>query len=916
PLLHRFALEYPHYALPAGMPSGDLPAQATPRRLAFVRIPGGQNALIHSVSLPEENRGRANNFLSHVLICPSLKPRDALATWASLEWAEACEQGTELSRLDELPAAGPISDEAVTAFLKEKAPAPDANLATLISPARLASSPRKRRELLRLVLTGCQLVLDKAPGAARGRLYVLAEPGLTALLLYAATRLLPDSLARKLTFSTYEHYRRDLRSYKHALVVGTYTADPAEGLDKDFYTVHGYALDTFQHTCSPELSATDGGDMGEWIDLAARGEWTTVDRIHGVMGKKNAAVISVQDALQAFSLSQSLAAGEANVQDLLRARGTAWGATILRRYRDAVWPIVRDASLDSPVVRDAFAEMLWEHRNELQQRASGVLRTLPAGDSPAQWQAHWQLLQSVWKVHPAKLWDVLGRILPPPPYPAGLRAAVLDVLQNSGTIQQTRKVGCQPLLRGCTSADLQQLAESSLDRRWFVRALCYSLLERDTEAAAARYLHSGDDLLIRVFWKEFRLVKSESQRRVLLAPLFGGADDPRRFLSRSLKYGCRLPAQTWQRLLDLIDSWSKEWTDFWTSDNHLGSFLHLLRACGKEAAPLWQRFSAQLNEGLLVPGDAYQKALLMELLAAKECPGKTLPGSVARCAADWGLLRDHFEKAAAIPEERRKLIIEACERRGIDAVELLTRYFERFVLPQRLKKEVVDDFIGFFHTFCPPKGEYQAYSCRLLWWLQMAESCPEHSSRAIFQRYYLEKHVPLAFRWRLAEENFRSGKLLESVFEHLPRPTEAGAATAVPDGEDGFGVGPVGSLRLRKQLILALLLGLACGAGAGGLAKLLGETMRLALYLGIGIAGGIIGGSILSLLVFSGRRLRTTVVALSTPPAEGEESTVAPQQLPPLSGPHDQGSQSAEGEAHQAGAGGVAEHDNLPAEDG
>ncbi len=83
PLLLRFALEYPSYELPAGMTGDDL--SAAPRRLALVRIPGGQRALIHSVHVPKE-RGRANNFFSHVLLRPTLTARAALVTWGSPEW--------------------------------------------------------------------------------------------------------------------------------------------------------------------------------------------------------------------------------------------------------------------------------------------------------------------------------------------------------------------------------------------------------------------------------------------------------------------------------------------------------------------------------------------------------------------------------------------------------------------------------------------------------------------------------------------------------------------------------------------------------------------------------------------------------------------------------------------------------------
>src|SRR5207244_790743 len=124
-------------------------------------------------------------------------------------------------------------------------------------------------------------------------------------------------------------------------------------------------------------------------------------------------------------------------------------------------------------------------------------------------------------------------------------------------------------------------------------------------------------------------------------------------------------------------------------------------------------------------------------------------------------------------------LIDPCNRRGADAVGLLARYFAKFVLPQPPEKEVLDDFAGFFHTFFPAGAEYQDYSCRLVCWLRVVEACPE-ALLAEYQRYYLENHVPAEFRWRLAEEAYRLGKILTPVYERDLKPTEAAEPTAAP----------------------------------------------------------------------------------------------------------------------------------------
>src|SRR5262249_41676213 len=110
-----FVLEYPSYEVPAGMTPGN-PALGAPRRLALVRIPGGNSALIHSVYLPDEGCGRANNFFTHALVLPSGSAAEALATWASPGWVTSLVEGTatELPERAGLPQPGPVNDRAVT----------------------------------------------------------------------------------------------------------------------------------------------------------------------------------------------------------------------------------------------------------------------------------------------------------------------------------------------------------------------------------------------------------------------------------------------------------------------------------------------------------------------------------------------------------------------------------------------------------------------------------------------------------------------------------------------------------------------------------------------------------------------------------------------------------------------------------
>ena len=62
PLLLRFAQEYPTFELPAGMVAGADAVSDSLCRLALVRLPGGQKALIHSAALPAERHEVEINY--------------------------------------------------------------------------------------------------------------------------------------------------------------------------------------------------------------------------------------------------------------------------------------------------------------------------------------------------------------------------------------------------------------------------------------------------------------------------------------------------------------------------------------------------------------------------------------------------------------------------------------------------------------------------------------------------------------------------------------------------------------------------------------------------------------------------------------------------------------------------------------
>jgi hypothetical protein len=768
-LLLRFAGEYPVYELPTGMSAEGLDPAAAPCRLALVRIPGGRSALVHSVYLPDDGRGRANNFFSHFLIAPNISAREALQSWTSKEWRRRWEEeGTVVPPRTELPRGEMLNDEAVTRFLQEKVDTDDVNPVATLFPRRLAKDAARRKELVRLVLHGCRLAIQARPGSPRSRFHLRAEPGLAALLMYAAARLLPEGLASLLTFSTYEDAHRTLRLYRQAAVVATYTPDSAKELDDDLFTTRGYALDTFTKRRSEELSGEGEPAVEQWIELAAEGEWQTIDRVQQLLGRNCTSLVSLPNAMAAARVAHRLVEGAATAEDLLLLRRSPLGEAILLEHKEQVWKVVRETGAGNQQLRTQFGAMLREHRTELEERVAAALRAIP----PDNWRPQWQLLWSVLRHESGRISDVVQRVIPEPPFHTETRFGLLDALQHLPLSPADQRVLLPALLGGCDVEELRRFADTDLPRTWFAHALCHGVLRSETREHCVSVLHKGDDTLICALWEHFEHLVDEEQRRAILVPLFP-PDEPQgpRFLSRFLRTGCTMRAATLEWLLDSLKAWNKAWSEFWSQEDHFGRLLEVLRGLGLDASPLWDQLFEQINASVLLPGSSYQQLMLMNLTAVRDRPGPSLPPAVIQAINDWVLLREHFEKATGVPESTRRALIDACNRRHLDPIAPMADYFERFVAPQGTHPEVVDDFIAFFHSFYLAGCEQQHYGSRLLGWLRVASTCADVDARAALQQHYLETQVPTEFRWQLADTTHRTGLLLPQVFERVPKPT-------------------------------------------------------------------------------------------------------------------------------------------------
>ena len=829
PLLLRFALEYPSYELPLGLAAGRL-AEGAPRRLALVRVPGGRSALVHTAYLPAEG-GRANNFFSHLLVRSSFDPREALACWASPDWATglAGGTGTELPAFAGLPRPGPLDEEAVTAFLKPAANADNKDLATLISPPRLAGDGARRRKLLALAVRGCLLALQSNAAAPRGRFYLLAEPGLTALLLYAVVRLLPPSLTASLTFSTFENAHRDLRGYRQAQVIGTCLADPAKGLEDSYFSSRGYALDTYSLRASPEL---EGGEVPveEWVDLAARGDWNSVDKAHRLLGDKAVSLASFQDAVRAARVTRRLTSGEASANELLALHRTPWGVALLERHRDAIWPLVRDLSVDEPELREAFADMLRAKLPELEELARQGLKKDPAKGWQPRWRQIWGLLEN----DPAQLRESFRRILPDPPESPEVRLAVARELHALGLTPVDARLPVQRLLLKCGAADFELLARADLPPVWQVWALFAALVRSESRADAVAHFRAAPDELVRAFWEQLRLIKDEGQQRAVLLPFASPGPLGVEFLLQLLDGGGRVRPSLFGWVLDALKARGGTWAGFWCREDRLSRLAALLRDSGEEAAAVWERIVGLVSADVLFPGAPDQGALLTALAAQVARPANGLPKAAARAITDWVLLREHFEKASPVLEIPRGDLLDACGRRGLNPTGVLGRYFVQFVEPHGMDEAVLRDFAGFFRTFFEEGDEYHAHGSRAHGWQEVVAVCPAEDRREAYLSFYLEHFVPSECRARLAEELHRAG--------HLTSPEPPTSRPPVPVVEVKTGptcpVGPAPQSPAADPSALFALAGVPASTGCRH-APLLALGAQL-LWLCLALVGGLV----------------------------------------------------------------------------
>jgi hypothetical protein len=822
-----FAARFTAYELPLDM-WGDSPTPAdTPRRLALVQVSSGLSALVHTSYLTEDTRGRKHSYFSHFLFRATITAEQALESWASIDWTPDYPRQADKHLQDfpgGLPRHGPLVEQALTAFLNGEPPAHGQTPATVYGPSRLSNDRAQRQKMMLLALQASLLVLRAGPSAPRGRFYVLAEPGLAALLFYGAARLLPRGLARMLTFSTYENMHSALKPYRFAQLIGTWTNNPARGLDQEYHLTRGYALDTFNDKASPELQVNVPPGLDHLIALAAAGRWKTIRQAHDMLGADATSFDQLGVVLDVIETTGRLQAGQASDDDLIRLTESHWGQDSLQLHAASVWPLVRASALRSETRRKQFHDLLWEHREELKGEVAEAL----AGMALEPWRERWDFYKKVVEDHGTPAANDFLSLLPggngnrPLPLAPVFR---LPLLQEWYRLNQNSVLppAIGSLLASTRDADLEALWRSALPPEWVNLAVMYTLLPGPHAApTAVRLLRTADEARLGSFLQTLwgRTKDRDELREKVIVPLADKAAPA--FLTRLFRAGLTGSPSFILNLLNSARVFEPEWGAYWRQEPSLELLFRSMKEHARETGPIWKWFTDQINDAVLSKGDADQRKLLERLEGARAALGADVPPEIDALIRDWVLVRKHFDPSYRGPRFPAKDLRRSCERLSLDPIALLRDDFEQFVLP--LGDRGINRFEDTFHGFIPVESSFQNANTRLDAWLKVVKVCKDHDIRAGYQDYYLEKFIEPEHRLELATEAYKNGKIEKQALQKVrnlaaeaaraEEEARAALAVAAPAGlEDHPSMDPALARHLKGQRQHGPLLIIAAFAG-------------------------------------------------------------------------------------------------------
>ncbi len=735
PALLRFAQELPAYELPLEMWSLNPTARQAPRRLARAELPDGRVALAHSAYLPRDTRGREGSYFTHILFYERLSPLEALRAWAAPEWQTDYAPGApkELPPFVGLPSGRPIHDAALTAFLDPSAgPATDQDLATSVLPARAAAAGARRRHWLRLALVAWLRALA-APEDGRSRVFVRAEPGVLALLLYAVARLLPEPLVAGLTFSTYES---GLRERRGARVIGTYTGSEQRGLDEDYALRHGHALDLFR---DPADAGEPAPAVEQLVALAAGGDWAAVDEVHALWarGAPPSAETLAEAALLQPAYRRARAAPPA-LPDLATLARSALGRELLAELTPPVWPLVWRTCLEDDRTRSDFAPLLLQRREELEDNFA---RALTAGGEPP-WPKHWGLLRNI--LPAAEAAACYRRGLTAARGEAGLGqlplAARLALLCEWQAVEPGRPLLPEEdadLLQTAGGAELRELLDKGLPAGWVGQALCRALAEPGRANEVKALLSQKAAGRVRGLCAALAALDGPRGGDLLARLLLQRQSESIETFALLQANGLALAPAVLEGVLEQARAARGEWLRHWLDGDHLAKLGQALQPGSDLLRRIWARYVRVIDEDYLL-GDRKQAALVKRLQRTRVRLGERTPREAVEALDDWSRLHEQLHDPPP-PSPRQAAAVEAAWRRRqlADPAALLKKAFGGALAgPEPAGDECLRQLVHSAAGFLGP--DLVALVGPLL---DLVESCPT-PLRAAYQRFFLRCAPP------------------------------------------------------------------------------------------------------------------------------------------------------------------------------
>jgi hypothetical protein len=835
------AFRYPPYELPIDMWRDLPPVERAPRRLARTLDAESRVWVAHSAHLAKDSVGRDRSYFSHLFLMPGAEPRAVLESWGAPDWATEYKPGApkQLSA-GALPEGELVGEAALTAFLSAT-PSGPTELSLCVCPERLRADPAARRAVLERALHAV-LLRAEAPEARR-RLYVHAEPGLVALALYAAVRLLPASVTQGLTFSTFEPYHRNIREYKLADVVGTYLGVLNKGLDADLGTARGFVLDTFDLArSSPELRGPLPAGIGELLDLVEGNDWHLLKRVRDDVGAGAAGLAAAGAAVRRARLVAKLAVDSkalekgtfkkeneaATVDDLLALRAEPLAAPDLGAHADAVWEKVH-RHLHRADVRAAFRELIAAPARVKELWIEAVDALL--NENYRAWDARWPVVREAGGREEAarRLKKLVGddnedRLRKQPTdMRAKMRAACTDVglFPSRGLLVPVGLGELEPLLAGThDQAGYTAFVILAPDDFGWLNHLQPPVREQ-MRARAKQFLYAAPLPAFAAYVRGARAYLNTDSH--FLDVLFDPHSAPAAaLLSRVLASNVLEPSH-WLKLYDSAGLTQNEWGEFLLEGNHLSGFLVGLGGDGTRT-DVWAGYLDQLTPALVSPDlieatddvdpatvHAWERNVHAQLKLAADrltTAGHKLvaflpAGGVGRLTAANALVKWTADPASAERAGTTE-INHACEALDMKPYDLARAVFlaggyKELELPLELPK--LEPLVALFRAAFPADSPHGARSA-VTYWLKLSQEYPK-GSRAHFQYHFVLECVPdLYYRDLLADTTYRvpfepvavarvnqvlEGKVKKPAAQKGGRPTlpEPEFANEVSEGDTG-----------------------------------------------------------------------------------------------------------------------------------